>query len=64
MSDTHNTYPASVSARALDYLLILLSPLLGGKIQPTIHEHDSDDKSILSNITDAELDESGLNSST
>ena len=64
MSDTHNTYPACVSARGLDCLLILLSPLLGGKTQPTIHEDDSDDKSILSNITDAELDESGLNSST
>ena len=46
--------------QGLDDLLNLMSLLLGGKTQPTIHEDDSNNESILSNITDAKLEESGL----
>ena len=53
--------PVSASAcQGLDHLLNLMSPLLGGETQPTIHEDDSNNESILSNITDAKLEESGL----
>ena len=56
---------AIASARqGLDHLLNLVSPLLGGETQSIIHEDDSNNESILSNITDAELDKSRLNFST
>ena len=41
-----------------------MSPLLGGETQPTIHEDESDDESVLGDISDTELDEFKLNSST
>ena len=56
---------AIASARqGLDHLLNIMSPLLEDAMQPIIHKDDSDNKSILNNITDAELDKSRLNSST
>ena len=57
--------PASESTRqSLDHLLNIMSPLLGDETPPTIQEVNYDDESILSNITDAKLDDSRLNSST
>ena len=56
---------ASASARqCLNHLLNLIFPLLGHDKQRTIHEDKSNDESVLSTMTDAELDESEANSST
>ena len=60
-AELHPLPTETVSApQGLDDILNLMSLLLGGETQPTIHEDDSNNESILSNITDAKLEESGL----